>query len=250
MTLNTQVLTDCRIYFNGCDLTGNSNNVSVTTKVKDLQKTNFASLGYEELIGGVSSTEAKCDVMWQSGGDNSYPDDALFSALGSYSSSLTLVPTAGTVGSVTYLTQALESDYGVGGKHGELVMNTPSFTGTWPLVRGQILHPQGTARTSTGTGTACLLGAASASQRLYACLHVFSVAGTAAPTLTVKIQSDDNAGFTTPTDQFTFTAATGITGEAKYVAGAITDTYWRAAWTITGTNPSFLFAVSAGVAHF
>jgi hypothetical protein len=83
---------------------------------------------------------------------------------------------------------------------------------------------------------------------MYANLHVFSVAGTSGPTLTVKLQSSVDNTFGAPTDRITFTGATAISGQSGSVAGAITDTWWRVVWTITGTNPSFLFAASAGIA--
>jgi hypothetical protein len=44
-----------------------------------------------------------------------------------------------------------------------------------------------------------------------------------------------------------FTAATGLTSQAASVLGAVTDQWWRVIWTITGTTPSFTFAVSAGI---
>ncbi len=113
-------------------------------------------------------------------------------------------------------------------------------------VRGTILHPE-TARTSTGTGTGRQLGAVAAGSTVYGALHVFAASGTS-PTLDVVVQSDDNAGFTSPTTRLTFTQATGTTAEWQSADGAITDDYWRVSYTITGTSPSFTFAVVVGIA--
>jgi hypothetical protein len=112
-------------------------------------------------------------------------------------------------------------------------------------VRGTILHPE-TARTATGTGTGRQLGAVAAGSTVYGALHV--VAASAGDTLDVIVQSDDNAGFTTPTTRLTFTQATGTTAEWQSAAGAITDDYWRVSYTIAGTDPSFTFAVVVGIA--
>ena len=38
-----------------------------------------------------------------------------------------------------------------------------------------------------------------------------------------------------------------LDGQTGVVSGAITDQWWRVSYTISGTNPSFLFAVAAGV---
>jgi hypothetical protein len=110
------------------------------------------------------------------------------------------------------------------------------------------MHPNGTARTTTGTGTGIQLGAVTAAQRMYCNLHVLSISGTGTPTITVKLQSSVDNTFASPTDRIVFTAATALGGQASSALGAITDQWWRAQWTISGTNPSFLFAVSAGIA--
>ena len=69
----------------------------------------------------------------------------------------------------------------------------------------------------------------------------------ATPTITARIESDDNSGFTSATTRATFTAATAISGETIRALGAFTDTWWRAAWTISGSSPSFLAMISMGI---
>lgn len=121
-----------------------------------------------------------------------------------------------------------------------------------PLVRGMIIHPTATARIASGTGTQQSIGALSATQKMWAALHVVTASGST-PSLTVKVQSATTAdsGFASPTDRITFTAASDITNpQVSSVTGAITDTRWRVAWTISGSSPSFNFAVCAGIASF
>jgi hypothetical protein len=75
------------------------------------------------------------------------------------------------------------------------------------------------------------------------------VTGTATPTITARIESDNASGFPSATTQLTFTGATAIGGQFLSTSGsAITDDWWRVAWTITGTSPSFLFAMAFGIA--
>jgi hypothetical protein len=57
-----------------------------------------------------------------------------------------------------------------------------------------------------------------------------------------------------PTDRLTFTTTSGLTtgtpvahDQFGSVAGAITDTWWRVVYTITGTLPVFSFVVAAGI---
>lgn len=247
MALTPQVLTDVRLYYAAADLTGYSNKIAVQASAADLKTTNFGSNGWTERVGGQFSGTLAAEGFFQAG-DASLPDDSLFANLGVSTVPVTAVPTSGTVGSTAYLTRVLETSYKPGAPVGQVLAWTADALTNWPYARGVILHPQGTARTATGNGTGVQIGAVSAAQRMYACLHVFSISGTATPTITVKIQSSVDNTFASPTDRITFTAATAIGGQTGSVLGAVTDQWWRAVWTISGTSPSFLFAVSAGVA--
>ena len=46
----------------------------------------------------------------------------------------------------------------------------------------------------------------------------------------------------------TLTAATAAGSELVSLAGPLTDTFYRVDWTISGTTPSFSFAVVVGIA--
>lgn len=100
------------------------------------------------------------------------------------------------------------------------------------------------SRTTAGlTGTAVALTGPTAAQRLYAILNVTAAAGT---NLAVKIQSDDNAGFTSPTDRITFSTVSATGWQYSSVAGDLsTETYWRAVATIA--TVTFTFAIAIGV---
>lgn len=246
MTLNPTVLTDCRLYLDGADLTGYSNKAALSAKAASLDRTTFASGGYTELSGGLFSGTASLEGFWQAG-DLSQPDDAFWTNLGAATVPLTAVPTSGAVGSLTYLTQVLETQYTPGAKVGDLLSWQASLETNWPVVRGKVLHPQGTARSSSGNGTGLQLGAVDASHALYVCLHVMSISGTSTPTITVSIQDSVDNTFGTPHTSGTFPAVTTLDGQTLKISGAVTNTWYRATWTISGSTPSFLFAVSAGI---
>ena len=247
MTFNPQVLTDARIYYASLDATGYSNKIETGVSVDEDDVTTFASNAWHERVGTLFDTQVSGHVFWQAG-DLSQPDDVMWAQLGVSTQPLTVAPTSGAVGTLCYLTKTLETDYKPAGDVGKVLAADVTWKGNAPLARGQILHPQGTARTATGNGTGVQVGAVLATQRMYANLHVLSISGTATPTITVKVQSSVDNTFASPTDRITFVAATTLQGQCGSVLGAVTDTWWRAVWTISGTTPSFLFAVSAGVA--
>lgn len=246
MALTPLVLTNADLYLDSADLSGYSNKMTVGVKQANLDKTTFASNGWHEVQGGVFDGDISVEGFYQAG-DNSMPDDQIWGDLGISSVPFTAIPNGGgAVGDIAYVMRALECDYTFGGKHGELLGFTLSAKTNAPVGRGNVIHPTGIARTSSGNGTGFQVGAVSAIQRMYANLHVMSISGTATPTLTVTLQSSVDNTFGSPTTRATFNAATSLQGQYQAVLGAVTDTWWRVTWTISGTNPSFLFNVSIG----
>lgn len=240
------VLTDVRLFTGGADLTGHSNKVEISAEVEDKDATNYASQGWKEILGGLASAEISGEGQWEAG-DPGKVDDHSWASLGGLGP-WSIGPAGAAVGGLAYFTNALRADYKLGEGVGEVAPWEGTAKSSWPLVRGQFAHPPGTARTATGVGTSLNLGAVAAGKRLYAALHVVSLAGTATPTITARIESDDATGFASPTTRLNFAAATAVGGQVLRTDGtAITDTWWRVAWTITGTTPSFLFVSSIGI---
>lgn len=242
------VLKAVRLFTGGADLTSNNNALEVSSEVEDKDVTTFQSDPtsplWREVLGGLASTTATGSGQWEAG-DASKVDDATWSALGGVGA-WTACPSGANVGDVAWVTTMLTGSYSLGDAVGEVAPWKADWNSSWPMARGQILHPPGTARTTTGTGTARQLGALSTSQALYVTLHVLSVSGTT-PSITVAIESDDSSGFASATTRATFTAATDRAGQTVKISGAVTDDWWRASWTISGTSPSFLFVVAAGI---
>ncbi|WP_405549689.1 hypothetical protein [Streptomyces microflavus] len=239
------VLLDTRLFAPGADLSGASNKVELSSEIEDKETTNYRSGGWKEVIGGLGSAEIAAEGQWEAG-DPSKVDDASWSTLGGLGP-YTVCPTDSVVGALAYLVYGLRTDYKVGDQVGEVAPWTGTVKSSSPLVRGQIAHPPGAARTATGAGTALDLGAVALGKRMWAGLHVLSAAGTT-PSITARIESDDSAGFASPVTRMTFDAATAPGGQIARTDGlAITDTHWRVAWAITGTTPSFMFAVSLGI---
>ena len=249
------ILENVRLYMGGADYTGVSNKVELALEVEEKDVTTFGDYDpttgrlWKTVKGGLGSAKITQGGNFEAG-DTGKPDDDSWAALGgigAWSALPTATPAAATYGDLAWFTRTHRGSYSLLGAVGDVAPWSGALSSVWPAVRGACAHPPGTARTATGSGTAVQLAAVGATQYLYAALHVLSVSGTSTPTITVKIQSDNASGFPSPTDVMTFTAATARTGEVIRAAGAITDDWFRAAWTITGTSPSFLFLVTLGI---
>lgn len=244
------VMHNTRIFAGAADLTSVSNKVELASEVEEKEVTAFNPVegqpAWKEVIAGLASTKISAEGQWEAL-DATKVDNESWAGLGSLGA-WTICPTAASAGNLAYLTNALRGSYEVGGTPGDVAPWKAEASGTWPLVRGLSLHSPGTARTATGSATAVQHVAVPAGKQLYAALHVLSVAGTGTPSLTVTVESDDAAGFTSPATRLSFTAATAVGSQILRAAGPITDTYYRVSYTISGTTPSFLFMVSVGVA--
>ncbi|MFA3877539.1 hypothetical protein ABS735_28335 [Streptomyces sp. MMCC 100] len=240
------VLLNVRAFAVGLDLTSASNKIELTTSVEEKPTTNYGSDGYTEVVGGLASAEIAGEGQWEAG-DETLVDDAIWAQLGGAGPWSVSGNNSAAVGALAYFTRAMRADYTLLGEVGEVAPWTSTAKSSWPLVRGQFAHPPGTARTADGNGTGLELGAVAAGKRLYAALHVLSVAGTT-PSLTVRVESSADDTFAAPTTRATFDAAAEPGGQIVRTDGtAITDTWWRLAWDITGTTPSVLFAAALGI---
>lgn len=241
------VLTNVRYFVGPADLTSYSNKVEVEDTLEEKDATNFGSAGAKELLAGLESIAFQAEGQWNAG-DPGYPDDSFWASRRTVEAH-SVAPIGTTVGNAAYTTQAVRTSAKLFGTVGDVAPWALSAVGSWPMARGMVVCSPGTAVTTTGTGTSVTLGAVSDSQRLYASLHVLSVTGTSSPTIAVTIQSDDNAPFGTPTSRLTFTTTGSVGSESiRGSLGAITDTFYRCSFTVTGTNPSFLALVVLGIA--
>lgn len=239
-----QILTDVRLFAGGADLTGASNKAELSAEVEVKDRTVFGTGGWTRVQGGLRSSKVTAEGFWEAG-DPGLVDDATWATIGGVVP-WTVAPHLAAVGSLAYLTQALRTDYTLGGAVGDLAPWQAGASGTGAMARGQIAHPPGTARSGTGAGTALQLGPVPDGRLLYGTLHVLSAAGTT-PTLTVRVESAADAAFTTPTTRATYTVAAGLGGQALAVPAPVTDTWWRVAWTVAGTGPSFTFVAALGI---
>ncbi len=159
-------------------------------------------------------------------------DKHVFDAIGN-TSLMGVGPTDGSAGEVGYFGQIAHAKYRIRGQIGDLLRVAHSAQGASALVRGTILANE--TVTGDGNGSAFQVGAATSSQKVYASLQIPDLRR---GLVLVTIESDDNSDFTSANPQFTFTVvADGNVFEWETpLDGPITDDYWRAAWTVTGST--------------
>lgn len=234
---------DCKTYLGGYDLSGSLNQASLSYECETLDATTF---GQTTRInqGGLLVAKAAVAGFWDAA-TTSAPDPAIQALIGTADLPCSMIPQGATIGNTAYLFRTLGAKYTLGAPIGDLLkydVELPGSGGNPGLVRGNLLWSGSATGNQSGT-TAVQAGAIASGKSLYAALHVFSGDGD----FTVKIQSDDNSGFTSATDRVTFTqvgTATAVSTEWKTLAGAVTDTYWR----IVSTNPNTrVFAVTIGI---
>tara|TARA_R110000868_G_scaffold29889_25_gene111160 strand:+ start:5471 stop:6193 length:723 start_codon:yes stop_codon:yes gene_type:complete len=236
-----RVLDDCKFWYGGFDLSGDMN--AMTLRIaSELQETTRFGNSTRTRIGGLKAILANAEGLWN-GGDGAV-DDVLFDNLAA-KQPVTICATDGADGEPAFAFQAITGNYETGGAVGEVLpFSVEAESDDSDLVRGTIMH--NATRSATGNGTARQLGAVSASQRLFAALHV--IATTGSPTLDVIVESDAADDFSgSETTRITFAQATAAGAEwATPVAGAITDDWFRSGYTIGGTG-TITFVVFIGI---
>lgn len=152
---------------------------------------------------------------------------------------ITMCPQNDSAGNPSYTGTFNISEYVKNHTVGEMVkftINAKASGSIW--FKGTVLEGDRSV-SGAGSGTALQLGAVSATQGVYAALHV-TLAGT---NLVVKLQSDTASNFPSATDVITFATTSAVGSELKSVMGANTDTYWRCSWTLAAGNSTFTVVV-------
>lgn len=171
------------------------------------------------------------------------------SILGTSLDTSVCIPTSGTtvaVGDRAMFASGLVTAYSsAGAKVGAVAPFRFTQETTGGFVAGGYCGAPLASRTTSGfTGAGVNVVGPSATQRMYAVLQVTAAAGT---NLAVKVQSDDNSGFTSATDRLTFSTVSAVGTQVVSLAGDLsTETYWRVVATIASST--FSFAVYLGVA--
>lgn len=241
-----QTWTDLAVFVGGYNIACNAKSFDAPTVTVNQLDTTALCDTWEKSIGGLKSAAWSGSVM-QDFDTNAVDQLVGMTTLGG-TFPISVAPAGKTSGSIAYTFNATHFTYTpISGEPDGLAMAELSGMGTGSVARGTLMNTPATAVTTSGNTTARQLGTVGAGQRIYVALHVLSASGTT-PTLDVKVQSDDGAGFSSPTDRITLTQATGIGSQWSSTTAGGSDDYWRINYTVGGTTPSFTFAAVLGIA--
>ena len=236
------VFNDGKVFSGGYDLSDHVTSVNLEIMSEELDATTINSGGFRERLGGLKDSTLQLDGFYEAGANK--PDALLGASVGN-ELIVTTVPDAG-VGNTAYFMKSRLFSYQMFGAVGEIApFSITKSQSDDEVVQGKI-EIDG-ALTTTGNSTGVQLGAVGSTEKIYVAIHCTAVSGTSTPTVTFKLQSDDNASFTSPTDQITFSDITAIGADYQSATGAITDDYFRLNYTISGTSPSFSIHATIGI---
>jgi hypothetical protein len=241
------VLTDAKVYFAQYDISGDLNKVGIGITPDAVEDTTFGA-SYHTKKPGLLTTKATMEGYSKFNATaNNAIDGRLWNNLSVVDIPFSVAPKTGNAGENGFFFKAMEAQYALGGSIGEMLkfQSSAEATGTGvQLVRGIIMEDGKTSRVAAGNSSAQTLGAVSATQNLYAVLHVFAFVGT---DVTFKVRSAVT-NFATITDRVTFAVVNAATSQyAVPVVGPITDTFWRVDWTTSAGFTSFSAAVIVGI---
>jgi hypothetical protein len=183
-----KVILDARVYLAEVDLSGVANAAALNLKTDIVDCTAFSD-AYKDHLAGLTDVIAEVSGFFSAEAITGNPDKKMFDQLALSNAVLTMATGAGAFGEVAYFFRPTLSQYQpFGGKVSDMAQFKLHGEGAAPLVRGRVLMAKA-EKTSTSYGLKYNLGAYSATQKLYAALHVFAKTGT--PTLDATIAIAD-----------------------------------------------------------
>ena len=236
------IFTDGKVVSGGYDLSSNITNVTLDITADELDATTINSGGFREKLAGIKDSQLQLDGFYEAGANK--PDALLGANIGN-ELIVSVTPDAG-VGNVSYFMKSRLFSYNIFGSIGEITPFSVTKSNSSDVVVRGTVDIDG-AITATGASSGINLGAVSSGEKVYCAIHCTGVSGTSTPTITFKLQSDDNASFTSPTDVITFSDITAIGADYQFDSNTTTDTYWRLSYTVSGTTPSFDIHAAIGI---
>ncbi len=242
----TVTLKDPKLWIAGYNLSGDHSQLELTTTKDTPESTVFGLDSRRYLADGLKMVAVSHAGMYdQDSTVTPLPvDDVLWAEHVGTALTVMTLAVVGAVGDVGYSFNAISSTYQpIGGSIGDAHVFTAAGQGTGDVVRGTIMEPGVTARSSSSNSSEFNLGDLAAGETGFAALHV--IATTGSPTLDVDIESDAT-GFASPTTRISFVQATAVGAQFLSDSTVTADDFWRAAWTFGGTG-SITFVVNFGI---
>lgn len=234
-----RILRNTDIYVSEQRLSCDTAAVQLELSVETSDATTFCTDGWRDRLGGLKGFGIGIEGYVNLG--DGLTEEYLNEIHGEPNQLITIAPVQGAEGNIAYFMRATTTNLTMSATLANPFGFSLQSESQNIAVRGTLLHVGQEAGNHTGEDYQ--LGAVTATQRLYAGMHVFSGSGS----FVVTLQSSADDTFASPTTRLTFaTVATGVPASYEFasVAGAITDTYWR----MVATNPATRnFVVVAGI---
>ena len=238
-----QVLTKCSFYLDGFDLSSTLNAMAINSKADVMDSTTFdpdsVNDNFKTKLPGLKSHDWAHEGYTSLGSNEA--DDVLNKKVGE--AVIVCASPAPAFGEVGFFNQGVLNDYNSGASVGEMHQFGISGESNGPFVRGIFL---GTGAAAAGTGAAVEIGAVATGQSVFAQLQIISAGGTD-PTITASVESDDSESFPSAATRITFTEAGERDAQQMFVAGPISDNFWRVNLSLGGTDPSFKYILILGI---
>lgn len=237
------VMIDSKLWVDGFDMSGYKNRITVDGPLALKEHTRFGDKATRR-AAGLRSTALKSSGFWDTAGTAFEPDKPYFDRIGVVDVPVSCAPQDGNEGSIGFLFRAGVARYQPGAAVGEMLafeVNADGSDGVG-LVRATIIANKSLAAGAGQLGTAFQIGALSATQKLYAALHVLAVT----TSIDVVLQRD-TVGFPSPLTALTFAQRTTPGSEYLTLAGPQTDDYYRVSVTVVGGAPNARFVVVVGI---
>lgn len=227
------------LYLDGYDISGDVSAINTMRNTSGvLDVTGIDKSGHERIYSHVDGEMAFTTFF----NDEAGALHEVLKAKGSGADRIVTFHQGGAIGDMAAGLVAKQVNYdGTRGADGSFTYNVQCLSSGYGLDFGEALTA-GKRTDTTGTNGSGLDGGGATAAGLAAYLQVFEFTGTS---VTVKVQMDDNSGFTSPTDLITFTAASGVTAERKATSTLTTavERYLRV--VTTGTFSNAVFSVCA-----
>jgi hypothetical protein len=243
----TTVIRDVGVYIDGYDFSGKMQQADVTLDLELHDETTFRTNGTRAMRGGLINNKISMKGFVDFDEINAGAEDSLdlkmFTDIGIDTPIGSICPEGVDIGDPALLAEWVHANYSPGAEVGALLMFTINAEGRSRATRGNVLNAALTAVTGAGNSASkTQVGAITSDMQGVAHLHVVFIDG---GTLTVSLRSDANGAAGGETVRHAFAGFTDVGSERALIPGAITDAFWDASWTFSGT--SCLFLVTFGV---
>ena len=250
--MGEQIWTNCKLYLDGYDISGDMNRMSLTYGAEILDRTVYGA-NSRQRRPGLKNVEVSGGGFWNAssgmptnpGTTYQKPDPVIFNEIGTTNGGISILPNGTALGSLAYLAPGITAEYSPAGSVGEMLEFDFSAYGQESLGRGQLLM-QGIATTDKASAsprnatTARNLGVATTNKNIVTACHVLASSGASGGALAFEIAASTAADFSgSPTTLYTISITTAHIGKAIWNSTAMPSTshsYVRAKTSQGGTS--------------